>query len=165
MNIGLIGISSLTVIAGTIGFHVGAIGPLEETVRRLDSELAARAPQADLKRVALHGGEDKIAVFYRFFDRKERPEEWLVKLYGMAAASGLELRSGSYRFAATRQKIERYEITLPVSGTYAQVRHFLAAALGEIPVLSLDQARYRRKPGHEGRVEAELVMTLHLLRR
>jgi hypothetical protein len=160
----LLAAASLSLIAATIAFHLAVVAPLEKELQDLHAKLA-RAPAADLKRVVLVAGEDKLAAFYDFFDRKERPEEWLAKLYGMAAASGLELRSGSYRFTDRRHKLERYEITLPVTGSYSQVRHFLAAALGEVPVLSLDQARYRRKAGDEGRVEAELVMTLHLLRR
>jgi len=52
---------------------------------------------------------------------------------------------------------------LPVSGSYTQIRSFLEGALAEIPVLSLDQASFRRKGTNETRIEAEIVLTFHLL--
>ena len=38
----------------------------------------------------------------------------------------------------------RYEIVLPVAGSYAQIRDFLKRALAEIPVLSVDQLTLKR---------------------
>jgi Tfp pilus assembly protein PilO len=106
-----------------------------------------------------------VAAFYKFFERPERMEDWLAKLYGVALASGLEFKTGDYRLSESRQRIDRYQISLPVTGTYTQIRSFLENVLTEIPVLSLDQASFRRKATNEGRIDAEIVLTLHLLRK
>jgi Tfp pilus assembly protein PilO len=105
----------------------------------------------------------RVADFYRYFDRQQRVDDWLARLHGIATASGLELRAGNYRLAEAQRRIDRYEISLPVSGSYTQIRSFLEGALAEIPVLSLDQASFRRKGTNETRIEAEIVLTLHLL--
>jgi len=60
--------------------------------------------------------------------------------------------------------MERYEITLPLAGSYAQIRTFLENALIEIPVMSLDQVAFRRERASELQVQAEVRVTLHLVK-
>jgi Tfp pilus assembly protein PilO len=106
-----------------------------------------------------------LAAFYRYLDRGESIDEWLAKLYGIAIARSLQLQQADYRFADSRYGVERYQIVLPVDGSYADIRHFLDAVLAEIPVLSLDQASFRRRSASAPRVDTELAMTLHVRRR
>lgn len=106
----------------------------------------------------------RAAEFYKFLDSGERIDQSLARLYGIAGASGVELRSANYRLGEARHRLERYEISLPVQGNYAQIRLFLETALRELPALSLDKASLRRKSAADGRIDAELVLTLHRLR-
>lgn len=105
-----------------------------------------------------------LRALQRFLDRPEKTDDWLAKLYGIATAKGLQLRQAEYRLTDSRYGIERCQISLPVSGSYAEVRAFLSAALAEIPVASLDQASFRRRSAAEGRIDTELVLTLHARR-
>ena len=61
-------------------------------------------------------------------------------------------------------RIVRYEIVLPVAGSYPQIREFLRRSLAEIPVLSLDQVNLKREKRNDGAVNAELRLTLHMVR-
>lgn len=167
-DLGTFGLGSLALIIAVLGFFAVAVKPLEERSGELDRRLednARRGAGDALKPASRATHEERVAAFYLFFKRDERIEDWLAKLYGIATAAGLELRTADYRLADSRQRIERYRISLPVSGNYTQVRSFIEAALAEIPVLSLDQATFRRKDANEARIDAELVLTLHLLRK
>jgi hypothetical protein len=73
----------------------------------------------------------------------------------------VELQSASYRTPLTAGRVERYEISVPVSGSYAQIREFVKRSLVEIPVLSIDQLSIKRQSRNEGAVQAELRLTLH----
>jgi hypothetical protein len=53
---------------------------------------------------------------------------------------------------------------LPLTGSYPQIRAFLATALAEIPVLSLDQVTIKKERAQGGALEAEAKLTLHLSR-
>lgn len=152
-QLGSPGIASLAAIAVTATFYLVAVKPLEQRSVRQGAK-AASAPA--------RMGE--LAGFYRYFDRPEKIDDWLAKLYGIATAKGLQLQQADYRLADSRYGIERYQITLPVSGSYAEVRGFLNTALAEIPVLSLDHASFRRKSASEPRIETELSMTLYVRR-
>jgi hypothetical protein len=164
--LGPLGIAALALLAGAALFFLLAVKPLQERALRLERELTNQARPSPERLKVLAGGVQatRVAAFYRFFDRVERTDEWLAKLYGIATANGLELRVGEYRRVESAQRLERYRIGLPVAGNYAQVRSFLEAALAEIPVLSLDQASFRRKAINDTRIEADLVFTLHRVR-
>lgn len=164
-DLGFIGAASIGLIALTAGFWVACIKPLEERLERLDRRLVevVRSPAGDdLKRVHADPRQASLEAFYRHFHRKERVEDWLAAVYGIATASGLELNSAEYRLIDARHRLERYQIRLPVSGSYSQVRSFLETTLAEIPVVSLDHASFRRKTVSDARIEADVILTLHL---
>ena len=98
----------------------------------------------------------------------EAPTDWLAKLYGIATATGVELQSGSYQTQGgpkgSGTRVERYEITLPVSGSYTQLRDFVKRSLAEIPILSIDQMSIKRQTRDDGALQAELRLTLHLVK-
>lgn len=164
-KLGTAGWLSLAVMAISALFQVAVVEPLAQRSTRLDAELeriARNAVSPDIKHVTASSPPAQLRAFYRFFDQRESLDYWLAKLYGTALASGLELRAADYYLAQSAHRLERYQVSLPVVGSYAQIRGFIEAALAEIPVLSLDQASFTRKAVGEARVEAQLIVTLHL---
>lgn len=167
-EIGALALGALTLMGAAGLAHVLVVKPLEGRAAALERALAdagRRAPAEGVMRVALDTPAAKMAAFYRHFDRPEDRIEWLAKLYGYARAAGLELRSAEYRLDEPRRRLVRYQVSLPVTGTYAQVRAFVESALAGIPVLSLDQVSFRRKSASDTSIEAEVVLTLHLAQR
>lgn len=57
--------------------------------------------------------------------------------------------------------LERLRVTMPLSGSYAQLRRYIAAALEHDPALSLDSIKLRRSSPLTGDVDAELQWSLH----
>jgi Tfp pilus assembly protein PilO len=104
----------------------------------------------------------EVAAVYDFLQKGEDTTDWLAKLHGIGTATGVQLRSASYRTQQTEgARIERYEIVLPVSGSYAQIRDFLKRALVEIPVMSLDSLSLKRK---DDGIQAQMRLTIHRVR-
>lgn len=62
---------------------------------------------------------------------------------------------------ATSEGLERLRVTMPVTGSYAQVRRFIGAALEHDPALSLDSIKLRRLSPMSAEVDAELQWSLH----
>ncbi len=62
---------------------------------------------------------------------------------------------------STAEGLERLRVTMPVTGSYAQVRRFIAAALEHDPALSLDSLKLRRVSPMSAEVDAELQWSLH----
>ncbi|MGQ0651765.1 MAG: GspMb/PilO family protein [Betaproteobacteria bacterium] len=148
--------SVLAVLAVAL-FHLVVLQPLEQ--RRADLQVQlARAPQP----AATPAGIDR---FHRAMTRQETPADWLVGIHAIGAATGVALQSARYREHPAAGRLQRYEMVLPVSGSYAQIREFVQRALAEIPVLSIDELSLRRVAPAGGRVHAELRMTLHRVQR
>jgi hypothetical protein len=185
-DLGPMGLASLALLAITAMFLSLVLEPLQKKNLALESSLARNAGRTEAGLPAAGG---KLERFYERLGTDQAPTDWLAKLYGIGKATGVELQSGSYRSVSASAsangatagngataagperagaggggRIERYEIVLPVAGSYPQLREFLKRALVEIPVLSLDQLTLKRESRDDGAVHAELKMTLHLVK-
>jgi hypothetical protein len=157
-ELGSLGMLSLAVLAAALAFAVLVVQPLEAKGRVLAERLARSAPAA--------GGPaapQKLGELYEYLAKPEQTTDWLAKLYAIGHATGVEMQSATYR-SEQAGRIERYQILLPVSGSYAQMREFVDRALTEIPVLSLDQMSLKRESRRDGAVQAELKLTLHMVK-
>lgn len=62
---------------------------------------------------------------------------------------------------STAEGLERLRVTMPVTGSYAQVRRLISAALEHDPALSLDAIKLRRVGPMSADVDAELQWSLY----
>ena len=146
--------TAFAVLATALAFSFLVVRPLEERSRLLVSRIQPEAA----------GNADaKVAALYRYLKKEESPTDWLAKLYGIGRATGLDLQSATYTTQSSG-RIERYEIVMPVAGSYQQLRDFLKRATAEIPVLSVDQMTLKRESRKDGALQAELRLTLHMVR-
>lgn len=151
--LGATGIAALCLLAAAAAFSSLVLGPLEARSALTHDKLSRKTP--------IQPGGDKVAAVYAYLKKDEDTTDWLAKLHGIGTATGVQLRSASYRTQQTEGRIERYEIVLPASGSYAQIRDFLQRSLAEIPILSVDQLKLKREDRSNGRLQAELRLTLH----
>jgi hypothetical protein len=183
-DLGRIGYVALALLGFTALFVAFVHAPLQERNRALHASLERHARAAAPAGPGASVG--KLDSLYAYLEKSEAPTDWLAKLYGISQATGVELQSASYRTPGAEKpgaekgsaadgkgaadgkaaggRIQRYEIVVPVSGTYPQLREFMRRALAEIPVLSLDQLSLKRESRNAGAVQAELRMTLHMVK-
>jgi Tfp pilus assembly protein PilO len=161
-ELGVSGILSLAVLAAAGIFYFTLLQPMQAHDGELRAQLAKQARTAPAGEPS--SATDKLGAFYRFMEKPEQTTDWLAKLYAIGQATGVGLQSATYKTHPGDGRLERYEIVLPVSGSYTQIREFLKRALAEIPVLSLDQLSLKREARSDGSVNAELRLTLHRLK-
>lgn len=167
LDLGAAGWLAAAILVAASAFAFGVVEPMQKR----NAVLAARAAQLSARPDAREpaGAADKVASVYRFLQREEQTTDWLAKLHGIGAATGVRLKSAAYKESAAYKaqpaegRLARYEIVLPVSGSYPQIRDFLKRSLAEIPVLSLDQLTLKREQ-RGGVVHAELRLTLHMVK-
>lgn len=109
--------------------------------------------------------EEKLASFYQFFPRTNGVPDQLEKIYAVAEKQALRLEQGDYR--AVRDgvgRLVRYQITLPVKGTYPQIRQFVGGVLTEIPTIALENIQFERQKIGDVAVEAKIKLTMYLER-
>lgn len=165
-ELGAVGVISIAILALAFLFLFLAVKPLEKHSQALELQLASSTRQhgaagAALVRTATPAA--KIEDFYRLLRSGKQTTDWLDRLHAAAKTAGLDLDTADYRMMTTGTRIDRYEIRIPLRANYAQVRAFLDGALAEIPMLSLDEVKFKRERASDSLVEAELHLTLHLV--
>src|SRR5687767_13613910 len=154
-HLGVCGLVGVFLLAAALVFSNLVISPLQERGARLQDKASRKAP------AAVQPGAEKVAAVYQYLQKEEETTDWLAKLHGIGAATGVQLKSASYKTQKTDARIVRYEIVLPVAGSYSQIRDFLKRSLAEIPVLSVDSLNIKRS---EGSLQAEMRLTLHMVK-
>ena len=161
-ELGITGLAALLFFAAAGAFYALVLQPLQDKSSALQSRAASVRDAAPG-----HAGNaaEKVGEVYEYLKKPETTTDWLAKLYAIGTATGVELQSASYKTqSAPGSKLERYEITVPLTGSYTQMRDFLKRSLAEIPVMSLDQVSLKRESRREGTVQAELHLTLHMVK-
>jgi FAD/FMN-containing dehydrogenase len=160
-ELGTLGMLAALVLGAALAFSAAIVQPLEAKSRSVAARVAGEraSPQANASPAA-----EKLGEFYDYLAKPEQTTDWLAKLYAIGQATGVQLASATYR-SEQAGRIEHYQIVLPVSGSYAQMREFLDRSLAEIPVLSLDHMTLKRESRRDGAVQAELKLTLHMVKK
>ena len=87
------------------------------------------------------------------------------KIYALAAQERITLSRGEYSLGVDpKTHLARYQILLPVRGSYPQLRRFLHALLGQLPAVVLEDVELSRKNIAETDLTGRIRMTLYLSR-
>jgi hypothetical protein len=133
------------------------LSALQNRAERTDSRGAA---EAVLRSPLQPSG---IRQFVEFFPTLDTAPRWLKSLYAIAERENLELLKGTYRVSEDPALgMVRYTASLPVRGRYPQIRRFIASALNEVPIASLEGVVVQRDKVSDEVVEASVAFTLHL---
>lgn len=161
-RLGRPGIAGIGVLLSCAMLWASAVVPLKAQLSKEKAEIAALQAKAD-RNTAGGPSQGGIGAFYEFFAGGKSGTDLLQEIFALAGKAGIALQRGSYRYnVVSGERIARYEITLPVKGSYVQIRRFLASVLNEIPVASLDRVAFEKKRIGDPNVEAQLRLTLFL---
>ncbi|MNT78114.1 hypothetical protein D3C72_2173220 [compost metagenome] len=87
------------------------------------------------------------------------------RLYRLASAERISLARGEYALGIDpKTQLARYQIVLPVRGSYPQIRGFIKGLLKQLPTLVLEDLELQRKRIGDSELNARLRMTLYLSR-
>ena len=90
-------------------------------------------------------------------------EHYVSVLFEMAQRSEIQLDTGEYKWQAERNiGVDRYQIRLPIKGSYVQIREFVERALIALPFAAIDQLSLKRETVADESVAATLQLTLYL---
>lgn len=144
----------------TLRPHAAELGALHADADVLQQRL--RAAQ-NVAQSGKPGPAEQLAAFYAFFPQPATWPEWLGKINKAAVAKGVQLQSGEYKLErAAGAKLVRYQLTLPVQGSYGQVRAFIAEVLAQVPAAVLEEVSLKRERADSPQLEARIRFALFL---
>ena len=157
--LGAAGVAGVGVLLFCLPFYFTALAPAQAEVQRRNAA-ATRLPVKQVQR-ADEGSAD-LERFYSRFPAVDRLPGELDALYAHAKVSKVQLLQGEYRMESKSGGLTAYHVTLPVRGSYPQLRQFVGRVLKEMPTTSLDAVRFERKKAADAQLEAQVRLTIYL---
>lgn len=159
------GLLGLALLLGAAGVYLTVVQDRTARLAELTREsasLKSRIERAAKSGIPETGSMEELNKFYGFF-RGTSLTGWLNKLYAAAEAQKLVLEQGEYRLSPEKSgKLARYQVTLPVKGSYLQIRQFVDQALIDVPVAALDDINFKREAIGSTQLEARIKFTLYV---
>lgn len=156
----------LALAAFAAGFHVANVMPLEAEVLELRArvqQLETQARSTQDNAMEPQRPDTQLLAFYEALPDVRQAAAVVTRLHAHARAVGLALERGEYRPLPDRSdKIVRYQIVLPIKGSYPQVKNFLAGAMRDTPGLALDGVGFQRDNADASILEAQVRFTVFL---
>ena len=161
------GILAIGVLVMCVPFYISTIRPLQLSLDSMQQDLNSNRERSSKPQAAvdhrLDTPSEQLANFYKFFQAEKTSPHWLGLMVEIANKRGLELDHGEYAVVReTEGQLRRLKITLPVQGTYPQIRQYLATLIYEIPGMSLENVEFERKDITDTELQAKIKLVLYL---
>jgi hypothetical protein len=159
------GLLGLVLVVFAAAFYLLGVRPLHSRVIALEAQADALSAQVG------RGGavaprptqRSQLSNFFAFFPVVESLPDMLGKVQAAARANGLQLEKGEYRLSQERDfALARYQVTLPLRGSYPQVRGFVNDVLDAVPAAALEDLALKREAADDPTLEARVRFTLFL---
>jgi Tfp pilus assembly protein PilO len=160
---GLVG-AGLLLVCGI--FYWSQIEGQKQRVAKLEQELKTLRSQPRKNATSTRSTlttDEQLAAFYAFFPSRHKTADILATLYAEAAKHALRIDRAEYRTTSdSSSKLTRYQIVLPVHGTYLQIRRFVTSLLTDVPVAAIENVQFQRQKAGDQVVEAKIRLVLYL---
>ncbi len=162
---GPLGLAGGVLLAASLVAWFGVIEPesthlnaaLTESMQ-LQSRVRSALPTA---REIRETPDEQLQRFYGFFPGTSTVPDWLAVIDHAAAKEHLVLQQGEYRIVRDRLGLlTRYQINLPLKGSYLQIAGFLQRVLKEIPIAAIESLSFERQQVGDQTLDAKLRLTL-----
>lgn len=159
------GIAGIALLVAAATAWVSTITPARHERDQLEraADQSARQLRSAVDPGRTGSAREQLGAFHAFFPAAHSTPEWLAKIHEAAAKRGVQLAAGEYRVSRSPgTRLVRYQITLPVQGTYPQIRGFVAGVLESVPAAAVDEVSLKREAVTSPRLEARVRITLFL---
>ena len=163
-NLGAPGIVGVGLLVFLAALYFSALRPEQARLAQLQQELSqARERKAQAAAPRAQSSAEKLATFYAAFPGAAQLPDLLGTVFAGARRQGLRLEQGEYRLVGSAGgALTQFQITLPIRGSYPQIRKFVDGALEEVPTLSLDSIHFERQKVADTTVEAKVRLIVYL---
>ena len=156
-------LQAAAVCAAGVVLYFGAIRPERARLDTALREVAALEVKHPAHTVHHTVGATPLDQFYARFPTQTALPDALEQLLKTAAVHALTINDGEYTVTrVTAGRLVRFQILLPLRGTYPQLRGFLAALPHEVPGMAVENARFERSAIGDPTLDVKLRLVLFL---
>jgi hypothetical protein len=151
--VGAAGVVGIGVLLACATFYLSSVRPAERELQARRVAMEQARVRSPIQTVSAPRTGD-LRRFYMAFPAMDRLPDELERLYGLARAARLDLYQGEYRLEQRGAGLASYRITLPMRGSYPDIREFLSATLKQMPYAAIEALRFERKKVGDTQLEA-----------
>lgn len=164
--LGRSGLAGVALMLAALAFFATAVQQRQVDAQRLQEQTDVLQERHGKPRAHPDGAatpEEELRAFIEYFPPAATLQDWIERIQLAGAASGVNVERADYKLASEQAAgLTRYQITLPVKGTYAEIRSFVASLLEVVPTLALVDIDLKRDAIGAAAVEARLTLSLFL---
>lgn len=155
------GVLALGVLCFDAALLVSGVLPRREQLMQAEAQLrlAQSRPEPIMQAAA---ARDPLERLFAVFPKPAQVPDEMARLFQLAEQHQLQLLQGDYRKEHLGASLQAYRISLPLKGSYLQLRAFIAGALNTMPYLALDSIRFERQRVGDASVETLINFSLFL---
>ena len=165
--LGLPGLAGVTLAMASLAVFIVGILPGDAQLKRATIELNDLQNRRKME-LANPGKrvlpiESSLTTFYKTFPSQQSAVKQLEIIYKSAESESLILSQGEYKLTNEREgHLESYQITLPVKGSYIQIRKFIAKVMNSVPTVALDGISFKRESTGGTNLEAKIQFSIFM---
>ncbi|BAN50724.1 GspMb/PilO family protein [Metapseudomonas resinovorans] len=171
-RLGWPGLGGAALLALALGYAVFGLLPARQALADMQRQLQAdRVQLASVAEPVAPGKPASGASSAQLEDfRRNLPAQLdatgaIDRIYALAQDEGIALARGEYALGVDpKTRLARYQVLLPVRGSYPQLRRFLHGLQAQLPALALEEVDLQRKQIADSELEGRVRMTLYLAR-
>lgn len=157
--LGASGVAGIAALLATALLALLWLQPQAAQRRQLQDELQqarqpARQPVGDQPKM-------RLSDFYRQFPHLNTAPDWLDQLDQKLDTHKLVLKQADYKLVRERNTpLLRYQLTLPVSGPYLEIRAFVQELQQTMPFVVVDELAFEREAAAQATAQAKIRLSL-----
>lgn len=155
-------IGSALLIA-SLSLALSVTAPLREQIAAVEQQSHQLRTTSQAKVLPPISPQARLRDFYAAFPPRSALPEVLIQVHRSASRNGLQDTHADYRDTPEADTpLVRVRIELPVTGSYAALRAWIAELLGELPALTLEGLELRRTDIGKAQLDARVRFQLLL---
>lgn len=172
-RLGWPGLAGAALLLLALGYALLGLLPARQALANMERQLsadraqlasAAATPSAPGK-PASGASSAQLEDFRRNLPAQLDATGAIDRIYALAQQEGIALARGEYALGLDpKTRLARYQVLLPVRGSYPQLRRFLHGLQAQLPALALEEVDLQRKQIVDSELEGRIRMTLYLAR-
>ncbi|MCO6056675.1 GspMb/PilO family protein [Pseudomonas sp. MOB-449] len=170
-RLGWPGLAGGVLLALALGYGLLGLLPARQALAAMTRQLAEDRAQLAAAGTAPSGLRVSVPASAQLDDfRRNLPAQLdatgaIDRIYVLAQQEGIALARGEYALGLDpKTRLARYQVLLPVRGSYPQLRRFLHGLQAQLPALALEEVDLQRKQIADSELEGRIRMTLYLAR-
>ncbi|MDI1298714.1 type 4a pilus biogenesis protein PilO [Methylotenera sp.] len=163
-RLGWQGLVGLALIIGSLSYLIIFAQPKAQQLQQLQMKMTAvnASPKQNISNRNSNDASDIARIFYDVLPTQTEANSKISEILRVATDNGLVINKVEYEQPLSASPLIQYQIKLPLTGSYMQIRQFINQVLNTLPSIALNDISLKREDIVTDLVDAQIQFTLYL---